>query len=175
MWPTLRRFLPYLWPAGEPGLKARIVGAMLLVALSKVTQVYVTAYSLKWAVDAMARRATRGAVWSSSLLVVGYAGARFATTLFDNLRNALFERVGQDATRRLAAKRVRAPPPAVAALSSGTAHGRGDQGGRARHQEHRYDAVLHAVQHRADGAGAGAGAQHLPVELRLGAGRGDGA
>ena len=101
LWPTLRRFLPYLWPAGEPALKVRIVAAMLLVACSKVTQVYVTAYTLKWAVDRMAR-GQRGAVWVIVALVVGYAGARFATTLFDNLRNALFERVGQDATRRLA-------------------------------------------------------------------------
>ena len=35
-------------------------------------------------------------------LVVAYAGARFAGVLFDNLRNGIFERVGQDATRRLA-------------------------------------------------------------------------
>ena len=106
LWPTLRRFLPYLWPTGEPALKARIVGAMLLVACSKVTQVYVTAYSLKWAVDRMSAQGAGGgkhaAAWIVVALVVGYAGARFATTLFDNARNALFERVGQDATRRLA-------------------------------------------------------------------------
>ena len=101
--PTLKRFLPYLWPAGEPGLKLRIVAAMLLVALSKVTQVYVIAYSLKWAVDRMAA-GDRGATAVVVGLVVGYAAARFGTTLFDNVRNTLFERVGQDATRRLAAK-----------------------------------------------------------------------
>ena len=101
--PTLRRFLPYLWPAGEPALKARIVGAMLLVAASKLTQVYLIAYSLKWAVDRMAQ-GERGPGWSVMALVAGYAAARFSTTLFDNLRNAVFERVGQDATRRLAAR-----------------------------------------------------------------------
>jgi ATP-binding cassette subfamily B protein len=99
--PTLRRFLPYLWPPGEPILKLRIVTAMLLVVASKVTQVYVSAYTLKWAVDRMAQ-GQRSAVWIVIALVAGYAGARFATTLFDNLRNAVFERVGQDATRRLA-------------------------------------------------------------------------
>jgi ATP-binding cassette subfamily B protein len=76
---------------------------MLLVALSKVTQVYVIAYSLKWAVDRMAA-GDRGATAVVVGLVVGYAAARFGTTLFDNVRNTLFERVGQDATRRLAAK-----------------------------------------------------------------------
>ena len=35
-------------------------------------------------------------------LVAAYAAARFGGVLFDNLRNAIFERVGQDATRRLA-------------------------------------------------------------------------
>ncbi|MBN8808772.1 MAG: ABC transporter ATP-binding protein/permease [Sphingomonas sp.] len=105
MLPTLRRFLPYLWPAGEPVLKARIVGAMLLVVTSKVVQVYGAAYALKYAVDAMAGKAVgvTNVVSFALLMVIGYAGARFATTLFDNLRNAVFERVGQDATRRLAA------------------------------------------------------------------------
>ena len=100
--PTLRRFLPYLWPADAPMLKVRIVVAMGFVVLSKVTQVYVSAYTLKWAVDRMAQ-GDRSAMWIVVALVLGYAGARFATTLFDNLRNAVFERVGQDATRRLAA------------------------------------------------------------------------
>lgn len=102
MLPTLKRFLPYLWPADAPILRLRIVGAMALVVLSKVTQVYVSAYTLKWAVDRMAQ-GERTAVWFVIALVLGYAGARFSTTLFDNLRNAVFERVGQDATRRLAA------------------------------------------------------------------------
>src|SRR3546814_15450146 len=34
-------------------------------------------------------------------LVLAYAGARFASILFDNIRNVAFERVGQAATRRL--------------------------------------------------------------------------
>jgi ATP-binding cassette, subfamily B, heavy metal transporter len=100
--PTLRRFLPYLWPAGEPGLKLRILGAMALVLASKAVQVFGAAYALKFAVDRMARGG-RAEVWIVVALVVGYAAARFGTTLFDNLRNVVFERVGQEATRRLAA------------------------------------------------------------------------
>ena len=98
---TLRRFLPYLWPAGQPGLKARIIGALVLVVLSKVVQVYGAAYALKAAVDTMALN-ERGAVTLVVLMVVGYAAARLFTTVFDNLRNTVFEKVGQDATRRLA-------------------------------------------------------------------------
>jgi ABC-type transport system involved in Fe-S cluster assembly fused permease/ATPase subunit len=100
--PTLRRFLPYLWPVGEPMLRARIVGAMLLVVCSKLVQVFGAAYTLKYAVDRMAV-GDRGLATIVILLVIAYAASRFSTTLFDNLRNAVFERVGQDATRRLAA------------------------------------------------------------------------
>ncbi|MFS0773388.1 ABCB family ABC transporter ATP-binding protein/permease [Sphingomonas sp. 1P08PE] len=100
--PTLRRFLPYLWPAGEPMLRARIAGAMALVVCSKLIQVFGAAYTLKYAVDRMAV-GDRSAATLVILLVVAYAASRFGTTLFDNLRNAVFERVGQDATRRLAA------------------------------------------------------------------------
>ena len=104
--PTLRRFLPYLWPAGQPALKARIVVAMLLVVASKVVQVYGAAYALKYAVDALAGRAPAGTAnvpLFVILMVVGYAAARLSTTAFDNIRNVVFERVGQEATRRLAA------------------------------------------------------------------------
>ena len=38
--PTLRRFLPYLWPADAPMQRVRIVLAMTLVVASKVVQVY---------------------------------------------------------------------------------------------------------------------------------------
>ena len=104
--PTLGRFLPYLWPAGERGLKARIVGAMLLVVASKLVQVYGAPFALQGAVDGMAPpgSASRAPLTLVVLLVVGYAAARFGSTLFDNLRNAVFERVGQDATRRLSAQ-----------------------------------------------------------------------
>ena len=37
-------------------------------------------------------------------LVLAYAGARFGGVLSDNLRNAVFEKVGQDAARRLAGR-----------------------------------------------------------------------
>src|SRR3954468_4616931 len=92
--PVMRRFLPYLWPAGEAGLKARIVGAMALVLVSKLVQVFGAAYTLKNAVDRMAS-GDRSMATLVVLLVLAYAGSRFATTLFDNLRNAVFERVGQ--------------------------------------------------------------------------------
>ena len=101
--PTLRRFLPYLWPADAPQLKVRIVGAMTFVLLSKLLQVFVVAFTLKVAVDTMAA-GDRSMGWFVVAVVCGYAAARFSTTLFDNLRNTIFEKVGQVATMRLAAR-----------------------------------------------------------------------
>ncbi|WHU01500.1 ABC transporter ATP-binding protein/permease [Sphingomonas sp. NIBR02145] len=99
---TLRRFLPYLWPRNAAGLRVRIVIALGLVVISKLVQVYGAPFALQGAIDRMAG-GSRDAVWLVVALVTGYALARFGTVLFDNLRNAVFEKVGQDATRRLAA------------------------------------------------------------------------
>jgi ATP-binding cassette, subfamily B, heavy metal transporter len=102
LWPMLRRFLPYLWPRDHPALRVRIVIAMLLIVASKLVQVYGAPFALQGVVNDMAK-GDRSATALILALVVGYAAARFGTVLFDNLRNAVFERVGQDATRRLAA------------------------------------------------------------------------
>ncbi|HYI42244.1 MAG TPA: ABC transporter ATP-binding protein/permease, partial [Sphingomicrobium sp.] len=95
---TLLRFLPMLWPAGERELKARVIGAVLLVLAGKAA-VLVMPFAYKAVIDRMSGGAAAFAVIAA--LVVAYAGARFAGVLSDNLRNALFERVGQNAARRL--------------------------------------------------------------------------
>ncbi|WP_425505185.1 ABCB family ABC transporter ATP-binding protein/permease [Sphingorhabdus lacus] len=97
---VMRRFLPYLWPKDQFGLRVRIVGALLLVVLSKLVQL-----SMAWLYGAAVDRMVPGmedGVAIAIALVAAYAGARFSGVLFDNLRNVVFERVGQDATRRLA-------------------------------------------------------------------------
>ena len=99
-WATLRRFVPYLWPKGDPGLRWRIVGAFLFVLLAKAT-ILALPFAYKRAVDAMTTP-TNEAAMVAIALVLAYAAGRFASVLFDNLRNITFERVGQDATRRLA-------------------------------------------------------------------------
>jgi len=99
---TLVRFLPYLWPAGRPDLRRRVALAFLLVLLAKAT-LLVLPFAYKALIDRMA--AVPGTSDSLPLLVAlvaAYAAARFANVLFDNLRNAVFERVGQEATRNLA-------------------------------------------------------------------------
>jgi ABC-type transport system involved in Fe-S cluster assembly fused permease/ATPase subunit len=99
-WAALRRFLPYLWPAGEAALKTRVIFAMLLVFVAKGATLSM-GFVYKAAIDRMAPGMEAGVALAVAL-VVAYAGARFGGVLFDNLRNAIFERVGQDAARRLA-------------------------------------------------------------------------
>jgi ABC-type transport system involved in Fe-S cluster assembly fused permease/ATPase subunit len=95
----LWRFLPMLWPKGQTELKLRVVAALLLVLAGKAA-VLLMPFAYKAVIDGMsAHRAAFGVVAG---LVAGYATARFAGVLSDNLRNALFEKVGQDAARRLA-------------------------------------------------------------------------
>ncbi|WP_380872935.1 metal ABC transporter permease [Sphingomonas sp. DBB INV C78] len=96
---ALRRFLPYLWPADNPALRLRVVVSLALVLFAKALTLAMP-FAYKAAVDRMAP-GLEPAVMLAVALVVAYAGARFGGVLFDNIRNAIFERVGQDAARRL--------------------------------------------------------------------------
>jgi ATP-binding cassette subfamily B protein len=101
-WPTLKRFLPYLWPRDNPQLRTRIVAALALVLVAKgITLALPFAY--KGAVDAMAAtgKIDEGLMVALAF-VAAYALGRFAAVAFDNLRNIAFERVGQVATTNLA-------------------------------------------------------------------------
>ena len=98
--PTLKRFLPYLWPKDATELRVRVVVAFALVLASKAISI-----AMPFALKAVVDRMTVGAGAALSLifaLVLAYAGARFAAVLSDNLRNLTFEKVGQTATQNLA-------------------------------------------------------------------------
>ncbi|HET9356365.1 MAG TPA: ABC transporter ATP-binding protein/permease [Sphingomicrobium sp.] len=104
---VLLRFLPMLWPKDSLELRVRVVIAVLLVLAGKAIGLAVP-FALKWVVDAMGGPSgatiAAGATQAVILLVMAYAGARLGSVLFDNLRNAIFEKVGQEAARRLAAR-----------------------------------------------------------------------
>ena len=96
---ALWRFLPMLWPKGGLDLKVRVIAAVLLVLAGKAATLLMP-FAYKAVVDGMSAHSAPFLVVAG--LVAGYATARFAGVLSDNLRNALFEKVGQDAARRLA-------------------------------------------------------------------------
>ncbi|MCB2072615.1 MAG: ABC transporter ATP-binding protein/permease [Novosphingobium sp.] len=99
-WLTLKRFLPYLWPAKNLGLRWRIVVAVLLIIAAKGTMLTLP-FFYKRAVDEMTLEGNT-LVTVALAFVMAYALGRFASVAFDNIRNMVFERVGQDATRALA-------------------------------------------------------------------------
>lgn len=99
-WGTLKRFLPYLWPKDDPGLRARVVGAFVMVALAKAA-ILLMPFAYKAVIDGMSPGAEAG-VWLIIGLVLAYSAARFGSVLFDNMRNVIFERVGQYAALSLA-------------------------------------------------------------------------
>src|SRR5687767_10051139 len=96
---ALWRFLPMLWPKGEAELKARVIAAVVLVLAGKGI-VLLMPFAYKAVIDRMSSGVQVFGVVAG--LVVAYAAARFGGVLADNLRNALFEKVGQNAARRLA-------------------------------------------------------------------------
>jgi len=98
---TLKRFLPYLWPKDAPWLRLRVVGALLLV-LASIAATFSNAFALELTIDRMSS-GLQSTYQIAMLSVGGYVLGRFLAVVFDNLRNGIFERVGQTATQQLAA------------------------------------------------------------------------
>jgi len=103
-WSIIRRVMPYLWPEGRTDLKARVVLSMAALILSKVISV-ITPFFYKAAVDGLAGEAPSTGLLvglTAVALTVAYGVARAANVGFQQLRDALFARVGQRALRQLA-------------------------------------------------------------------------
>ncbi|MFN4142351.1 ABCB family ABC transporter ATP-binding protein/permease [Aestuariivirga sp.] len=107
-WAILRDMLPYLWPAGHPGLKARVALAMLALVLSKVVTV-ATPYAFKHATDALTGNADAATTAATAVvfLVLAYGVGRIMMVVLAQLRDAVFARVSQRAVRELAVRTFR--------------------------------------------------------------------
>jgi ATP-binding cassette subfamily B protein len=98
---TLRSLLPYLWPAGDPGTKARVTLAMALLLLAKLATVAVPVVYAR-IVDALAPKDHTALLAIPMALVIGYGLLRVASAAFGELRDALFAKVQQRAVRAAA-------------------------------------------------------------------------
>ncbi len=100
---TLMTMAPYLWPPGEPGLRARVVISLALLVFAKAANVLVP-IAFARAVDALAPQAgAAGTVAAVPIaLVLGYGLMRITSSGFNELRDAIFARVQGRATRRIA-------------------------------------------------------------------------
>ncbi|MHA7877194.1 ABCB family ABC transporter ATP-binding protein/permease [Roseivivax sp.] len=100
---TIRKAAPHLWPADKPWVKRRVSVALGLLVLAKLIAV-VTPFFYKAAVDALSNEPS--AAWTlgagAVALTVAYGMSRLLNTGFQQLRDAVFARVGQNALRKLA-------------------------------------------------------------------------
>jgi len=109
---------PYMWPAGRRDLKLRVLAAVIALVVAKVITVLIP-YTYKWATDALTagefgtRAAEEAAAGTGGInfpafavapvmLVLAYGFGRILMMGFNQLRDALFARVGQHAVRQLA-------------------------------------------------------------------------
>lgn len=98
-WKTIRSLLPYLWPAGELGLRVRVVIAMVFLIAAKGTNVAVPIF-YKEAVDSLTiKQGVEMALTVPIALLIGYGIARVLAQAFGELRDAVFTRVAQRAIR----------------------------------------------------------------------------
>ncbi|KIO50215.1 ABC transporter ATP-binding protein/permease [Nitrosospira sp. NpAV] len=95
-WQTIRSLLPYLWE-----FKGRVVVALILLLMAKLANVAVPLV-LKEIVDALDGPQTLLVL--PVLLLAGYGVLRLCSTLFGELRDAIFAKVTQRAIRRVAIK-----------------------------------------------------------------------
>ncbi|MBN8996369.1 MAG: ABC transporter ATP-binding protein/permease [Rhizobiales bacterium] len=110
---TLRTLWPYMWPKDRPDLRQRVVIAIAVLVAAKVITVLVP-YTYKWATDALVHPAAGSAkpadlglmilVTVPIMLIVANGVGRILLGVFNNLRDALFAKVGQHAVRDLASK-----------------------------------------------------------------------
>jgi len=93
-WQTIRSLLPYLWE-----FKWRVVIALGLLVLAKLANVSVPLV-LKEIIDAL--DSSHAVLAVPVFLVIGYGVLRLFSTLFGELRDAVFAKVTQRAIRRVA-------------------------------------------------------------------------
>jgi len=103
---TLGNLWPYMWPTNRPDLRKRVVWASFFLVLAKLVLIAVP-YFFKWATDALNGQLTLPQMMPALLvgpvmLVVAYNVVRVVQLGLNQLRDALFARVGQHAVRQLA-------------------------------------------------------------------------
>ncbi len=98
-WKTIRTLFPYLWE-----YRGRIGIALLFLALAKLANIGVPV-ALKLIVDGLdVTQSTAQIVAIPLFLLIAYGLLRFSTSLFQELRNAVFAKASQRSTRKIALK-----------------------------------------------------------------------
>ncbi|KAI9638793.1 putative ATP-binding cassette transporter [Dioszegia hungarica] len=102
-WRIIRRLAINIWPRDSLGTRVRVLAALGLLVGGKLLNVQVP-FFFKDIVDSLNVEITANTgVWVlAGASVAGYGAARILTTLFGELRNALFASISQSAIRKVA-------------------------------------------------------------------------
>ncbi|KNC99149.1 uncharacterized protein SPPG_05407 [Spizellomyces punctatus DAOM BR117] len=100
-WQIVKELTAYLWPKGEPGIKARVIVALSLLIGGKVLNVNIPIL-FKHAVDILQPMPGATVMTVAGTVLLGYGAARLGSSLFQELRTAVFGRVAQRAIRSAA-------------------------------------------------------------------------
>ena len=96
-WRALKKLLPYLW-----GYKLRIGIALLFLVLAKLANIAVP-ITLKSIIDALdLNNQTSQLIVVPISLLIAYGALRLSMTIFQELRNSVFAKASQRATRQIA-------------------------------------------------------------------------
>ncbi|HVW94313.1 MAG TPA: ABC transporter ATP-binding protein/permease [Devosia sp.] len=102
---TAANLWPYMWPAGRPDLKFRVVLAILALLVSKVATT-LAPFAYKGIIDGLGKGAGHQSLVMGIavpvVLVVAYAVSNIVDSGFQQLRDVWFASVGQNAVRTLA-------------------------------------------------------------------------
>ncbi|KAK9768517.1 Iron-sulfur clusters transporter atm1, mitochondrial, variant 2 [Basidiobolus ranarum] len=103
-WQIVKQMMRYVWPKGDKAVKIRVVSALVLLIAGKILNVQVPMF-FKDIVDSLNVDITAGGTvfTIAGAMLIGYGAARLGSSLFQELRNAIFASVSQKAIRRVAA------------------------------------------------------------------------
>ena len=106
----LKTMLGYAWPSDRPEIKKRVLASLSLLILAKVVNVEVP-FIFKYAIDYLNKHTgdmlaftdpSSTVLTTAMSLMIAYGVARASSSLFNELRNAVFAKVAHDSIRRVA-------------------------------------------------------------------------
>jgi len=102
---TFKLLLPFIWPRSRNDLKIRVIFAGLSMILAKVASVY-TPLILGNAVDSLNELSSgiNLLLYVPIAIIISYGLVRIASFAFNEIRDALFSKVSQNAIRRVSLK-----------------------------------------------------------------------
>jgi ATP-binding cassette subfamily B protein len=101
-WQVIKSLLPYLWPAHETSLRVRLVAALVLLFVAKLTTSYLPIL-YKHAVDALSVK-SQALLIVPVALIVAYGLTRVMALTFAELRDTIFARLQQHIIRVVGVK-----------------------------------------------------------------------